>query len=80
MDKTRYIELLSEASIDKTTKFTVRSKERPKTKGRPPKYYHPLLEIEKQLLPKAKFARCNRQSTTSLWVKIGSFIRSAKDS
>ena len=54
MDKDEYIRLLSEASINDSTKFTPVDKERPKTKGRPPKYYHPLLEKEKQLNAKGR--------------------------
>ncbi|PFX28899.1 hypothetical protein AWC38_SpisGene6396 [Stylophora pistillata] len=49
MDKTEYIRLLSDASIKDTTKFTPINTERPKTRGRPPKHYHPLLQKEKQL-------------------------------
>ena len=47
MDKCQYLRLLSEASINDTSKFRPVSLERPKTKGRPPTYYHPLLEKEK---------------------------------
>ncbi|XP_068680211.1 uncharacterized protein [Montipora capricornis] len=47
MDKVEYIRLLNKASIDDSTKFVPSSSERPKAKGRPPKYYHPLLEKEK---------------------------------
>ena len=49
MDKTEYLRLLSEASVSDTKKFSAVSKERPKTRGRPPKYYHPLLQKEKEL-------------------------------
>ena len=49
MDKTEYIRLLNDASIKDTTKFTPINTERPKTRGRPPKHYHPLLQKEKQL-------------------------------
>ena len=48
MDKSQYLRLLSEASINDTSKFRPVSLERPKTKGRPPTYYHPLLEQEKE--------------------------------
>ena len=48
-DKSDYIRLLSEASINDETKFQPVSLERPRTKGRPPKHYHPLLEKEKHL-------------------------------
>ena len=48
MDKSQYLRLLSEASINDTSKFRPVSLERPKTKGRPPTYYHPLLEKEKK--------------------------------
>ena len=47
MDKAEYIHLLNKASIDDSRKFVSISSERPKAKGRPPKYYHPLLEKEK---------------------------------
>ncbi|KXJ18274.1 hypothetical protein AC249_AIPGENE15544 [Exaiptasia diaphana] len=49
MDKDEYIRLLKKASVDHTNKFRVVSTERPKKRGRPPKYYHPLLEKEKDL-------------------------------
>ena len=49
MDKSQYLRLLSEASINDTSKFRPASLERPKTKGRLPTYYHPLLEKEKQI-------------------------------
>ena len=49
MNKSDYVRLLSEASINDETKFKSVSLERPKTKGRPPKHYHPLLEREKHL-------------------------------
>ena len=38
-----------EASISDTFKFIPVSNERPTTKGRPPKHYHPLLQKEKHL-------------------------------
>ena len=49
MDKAEYVRLLSESSINDTAKFTTVSSERPKTRGRPPKHYHPLLQKEKHL-------------------------------
>ena len=49
MDKSEYLRLLSEASINDTTKFRTVDPERPKTRGRPPKHYHPLLQKEKDL-------------------------------
>ncbi|XP_078361337.1 uncharacterized protein LOC144645655 [Oculina patagonica] len=49
MDKSEYLRLLSEASINDTTKFRAIDQERPKSRGRPPKYYHPLLKKEKDL-------------------------------
>lgn len=60
MDKSEYLRLLSEASINDTSKFCAVPLERPKTKGRPPKYYQPLLQKEKivdstvrRILPKS---------------------------
>lgn len=47
MDKHEYLRLLSDASVNDTSKFCAVPIERPKSKGRPPKYYHPLLEKEK---------------------------------
>ena len=41
---------LSEASINDETKFKSVPLERPSTRGRPPKHYHPLLEKEKHLI------------------------------
>ena len=46
-DKHEYLRLLSDASVNDTSKFCAVPIERPKSKGRPPKYYHPLLEKEK---------------------------------
>ena len=48
MDKSEYLHLLSEASINDTSKFRPVDTQRPKTRGRPVKYYHPLLQREKQ--------------------------------
>ena len=49
MDKSQYTKLLNEASIDNKEKFRSVNLERPKTRGRPPKHYHPLLQKEKEL-------------------------------
>ena len=49
MDTADYVRLLHNTSINATSKFIPVSKERPKRKGHPPKYYHPLLEKEQQL-------------------------------
>ena len=48
MDKSQYIKLLNDASIDNKEKFRSVILERPKTRGRPPKFYHPLLQKEKE--------------------------------
>ena len=60
MDKSEYLRLLSEASINDSSKFRAVPLEGPPGKGRPPTYYHPLLQKEKELesivrriLPKA---------------------------
>ena len=49
MDKSDYVRLLSEASINDTTKFKPVESDKPSKVGRPPKHYHPLLEKEKHL-------------------------------
>ena len=49
MNKAQYTELLNKASFDNEEKFQSVSLERPKSKGRPAKHYHPLLQKEKQL-------------------------------
>ena len=49
LDKIEYLRLLSEASINDISKFCAILLEKPKTRGRPPKYYHPLLQKEKIL-------------------------------
>ena len=49
MNKSDYVRLLSEASINDGTKFKPVYLERPSTRERPPKHYHPLLEKEKHL-------------------------------
>ena len=43
------VRMLCEASINDPTRFTPVGLERPPTRGRPPKYYHPLFEKEKHL-------------------------------
>ena len=60
MDKSDYVRLLRESSINNETKFRPACAERPKMRGRPPKHFHPLLQKEKELtaivqriLPKA---------------------------
>ena len=50
--KTDYLRLLCDASIRDSTKFIECSNERPKTRGRPPKHYHRLLEKENELYTK----------------------------
>ena len=49
MNKSEYLRLLSEASINDSSKFQAVPLERPSSKGRPPTYYHPLLKKEKDL-------------------------------
>ena len=49
LDKTEYLRLLSEASINDTSKFCAVLLQKPKTRGRPSKYCHPLLQKEKIL-------------------------------
>ena len=49
MDKPDYVRLLCKASVNDQTKFMPVSLERPPTRGRPPKYYHPLFMKEKHL-------------------------------
>ena len=49
MDKSDYLRLLSEASINDATKFKPVESERPTRRGRPPKHYHPLLEKKEHL-------------------------------
>ena len=49
MDKSKYLHLLSEASINDTSKFRPVDTQRPKTRGGPVKYYHLLLQREKQI-------------------------------
>lgn len=49
IDKYEYLGLLSEASINDSSKFRGVPLERPSGRGRPPTYYHPLLQKEKEL-------------------------------
>ena len=49
MDKSDYVRLLKESSINEKAKFAPISLERPRTRGRPRKHYHPLLQKEKEL-------------------------------
>ena len=47
--KSDYVNLLSQASINDTPKFTPVSLQRPTMRGQPVKHYHPLLQKEKHL-------------------------------
>jgi len=49
MDRSEYLRLLSEASVNDTSKFRLVDPERPKTTGRPSNYHHPLLQREKEI-------------------------------
>ena len=49
MNKSEYVRLLKEASINDETNFVHISLERPNTKGRPPKHYHRLLQKKQEL-------------------------------
>ena len=49
MDKSDYVRLLKESFINDEAKFAPISLERPRTRGRPLDYYHPLLQTEKEL-------------------------------
>ena len=49
MDKEEYLHLLCQASIADTSKFKLIDPNRLKTRGRPPKLFHPLLQKEKEL-------------------------------
>ena len=49
MNKSDFVNLLSQASINDTSKFTPVSLQRPTKRGRPVKHYHPLLQKEKHL-------------------------------
>ena len=46
-DKREYLRLLSDASVNDTSKFRAVPIEKPKSKVRPPKYCYPLIEKEK---------------------------------
>ena len=54
MDNNDYIRLLNQASINDNSKFIEISTKRPKIRGRPPKFYHPLLKREKDLTAAVK--------------------------
>jgi len=49
MDKTEYIPPLRAASVGNTSKFNPLDNRLPKTRGRPPKHFHPLLQKKKEL-------------------------------
>ena len=49
MDKEEYLRLLRQASIADASKFTPIDPNSPKTRGRPPKHFHPLLQKEKRV-------------------------------
>ena len=70
--KSDYVNLLSQASINDTSKFTPVSLQRPTTRGRPVKHYHPLLQkekhlesVERKILPK-QIASCICQAGSRL--------------
>ena len=50
MEQTEYMRLLSAALVDNTSRFIHVDDKGPKTRWRPPKHYHPLLQKEKKLL------------------------------
>ena len=50
MDKSDYVRLLMESSVNDETKFKPISLERPKTRGRPSEHFHPLLQKEKRVV------------------------------
>ncbi|XP_022783275.1 uncharacterized protein LOC111324056 [Stylophora pistillata] len=54
MNKSEYVRLLKESSINYDSKFRSMSTKRPKMSGRPPKHYHPLLQKEKELATAAQ--------------------------
>ena len=49
MDEAEYIRLLSAVSIDDTSKFVHVDDKRCKSRGRPPKHFHPVLQKEKDV-------------------------------
>ena len=49
MEKSHYNTLLKEASVDNKENIRSVSREQPKTRGRPTKHFHSLLQKEKQL-------------------------------
>ena len=49
MNRAEYISLLSAASIDDTSKFVDVDDKQPKSRGRPPKHFHLLLQKEKDV-------------------------------
>lgn len=51
MDKADYARLLSAASVDDSSKFLRVDDKRPKSLGRPPKHFHPLLKKGKDGTP-----------------------------
>ena len=61
MGKTDYLRLLHDASIRDSAKFIECSNERPKTRGRPPKHYHPLLKRRMNFTPRYTTS-CQNQS------------------
>ena len=70
MDKLEYIHLLSKASVNDTSKFHPVPSERPKTRGRPSKHYHPLLA--KEVLVKSIVTRILPHAVTQSLCPTGS--------
>ena len=54
LDNVEYTELFKCSSVNQTDKFVPVSNERPKRRGRPPKFYHPYLQREKEATEKIR--------------------------
>ena len=72
IEKSDYVRLLKESSISDETKFAPVSLKRPKTRGRPPKFYHPLLQKEKELSSAVQNPKSKTKSIADSVVQKGS--------
>ena len=82
MNKSENLRLLSEAFVNDTNKFRAVSLERPKSKGRPPKHYHPLTShsspaFTRPLSPRSMIRLHTEEYSSLLQTKAEAFVSSS---
>ena len=81
-NKSENLRLLSEASVNDINKLQAISLERPKSKGRPPKHYHPLTShsspaFARPLSPRSMIRLHTEEYFSLLQTKAESFVSSS---